>query len=386
MELENDTGYSWRQLSCLVLVMLLSPCLRLLLSASLDQAGRAAWLSPLIALGAGLLYLGFMGELLALRQPGEALPELVLRGLGPKLGRVVLLLFGLWTLIYSAFLLRSGAERLVVTIYPRSAAEFFIVIMGLCCLAAVLGSARSLVFAAGIFRSLLFGALALVFVFAAFTMDWGELWPLSSKDLLPAVKGSWPGIDILVMGIYALGFFCWPCGDGRELRRQGIALVFKLGLLMSMICAAVCGVFGHELASQLSSPFFAMVCDLVFFRSLERAEALAVMLWIFPDILLICLFLFVSQHCFRLSLGQDPRYRAKAFYDMSRGRYIIWLCCAAAMLLGLSLGRSSPSLALWGELLIPCANLLFALVLLPAVYLLLRLSRERQNKKDSSGS
>ena len=45
-----------------------------------------------------------------------------------------------WLLFYGGFVLRSGADRLVVTVYPQSAPAVFTLSMGFCCLIAALGS------------------------------------------------------------------------------------------------------------------------------------------------------------------------------------------------------------------------------------------------------
>ena len=75
----------------------------------------------------------------------EGLAELTLRILGKKAGKAVLLLISAWLLLFGGFVLRSGADRLITTIFPNSDPAVFTAVMGFIGLVAALGPARSLV-------------------------------------------------------------------------------------------------------------------------------------------------------------------------------------------------------------------------------------------------
>ena len=129
--MRNKFSYNRRQLMPLATVFFLSPALRLVPSGTAELSGRAAWISVPAALPMLLLYMLFLSRFLARRQEGESLAELSLRALGPGLGRVVLFALALWFLVYGGFMLRSGAVRIITTIYPNSSTEIFIISMGL---------------------------------------------------------------------------------------------------------------------------------------------------------------------------------------------------------------------------------------------------------------
>ena len=76
-----------RSLFSLGTLVLMVPALRHFVTASAKYAGRAAWLTPLIAALPMLLYLHFIADFMGCRREGENLQELMLRCLGPKLGR-----------------------------------------------------------------------------------------------------------------------------------------------------------------------------------------------------------------------------------------------------------------------------------------------------------
>ena len=125
---------------------------------------------------------------------------------------------------------------------------------------------------------------------------------------------------------------------------------------------AVVGSFGAALSSSLSWPFFSLVRNLVFFRSIERAEALVVALWVFPDFLIVSLFLRAAYEALSLSFGRRLR-------PLAERRYALPLCAAAASAFALLAAPDAAALALLSRTIIPAANLFFSLVFLPAVLL-----------------
>ena len=76
-----------RSLFSLGTLVLMVPALRHFVTASAKYAGRAARLTPLIAALPILLYLHFIADFMDCRREGENLQELMLRCLGPRLGR-----------------------------------------------------------------------------------------------------------------------------------------------------------------------------------------------------------------------------------------------------------------------------------------------------------
>ena len=354
------------ELNILVGAALLSPVLRLVPGSAAALGGSSAWAGPLAALPLGLLYAALLHRLRRGLLPGECFPELALRGLGRRGGGTVLLLFAAWLVLYAGFVLRAGAERLQVTAYPRSGVGFFLLSMGFLTLAAALGPFRSLKRVALVTGPALGLLLVLILLKAVRTLDASELLPVDGKGLLCS---SLPALDLLAFAL-AVRFFFLPgqAGAGESF----LSCAGRLGLFSLLLCglgAAVQGRFGPALSARLSAPFFALVRNLVFFRSLERMEALLVVLWILPDFLLGGLCLQAAQRCLRLALGHPPREKESRL-DLSGGRLLIWLCGGASIALGFLLGRDPARLQLWSRTVIPLLNLFFSFLLLPATLLL----------------
>ena len=114
---------------------------------------------------------------------------------------------------------------------------------------------------------------------------------------------------------------------------------------------------------------------MVFFRTLERVEALVGTLWVFPDFLMISLLLYCAQHCIRLAMGQTGEYGGEKLLDLSGGRWVIPLCGLAATLASVLIAPNAQSLEFWSEKLVPLINLGYALLFIPAVYLVGRVRK-----------
>lgn len=372
--------YNSRQLFSLGAVIALTPALRLFPAQAARLAGRAGWLAPLAALPAALLWARAMALLLDTMQPGEQLPDLVLRLGGKHLGRPALTVFIVWCLTYAAFVLRSGADRLVGTVYPGASPVLFSQLMGLTALAAALSTPRALVRIGRMLLPLLFGVLGLLLFFALLSADWGNLLPLSPSDLLPVAKTVPVPLNIVAGSGTAL---CFLAGGLKEHNPGFPALARWSALLcagLTLLSAAVIGALGAPLTAQLARPFFVLVRTLVFFRTVERVEALVVMLWIFPDFLMAALFLWAGQYALRLLCGFRPDAKQRPRLDFSEGRVLIWAFGAAAIVLALFLAPTPRQLERWSTVYIPAANFTFVFVYLPLIYIVGRKSGVKKGK------
>lgn len=361
--------FNRNQLMALGLAILLSPALRLFPAGPARLAGRVGWLSAAAAAPALLLYIWFFTRFMGGRRENEGLAQVSLRLLGPRLGPPALLLTAAWLLLYAGFVLRSGADRFVTTIFPQGGPGPFTVTMGFLGLAGALCCARSLARVAKIILPVLLGVLLLVLGFSLFAVKANNLLPITYHDLAPLAIGALPVIDVVSLVPYLLGFTLGMVPrEDRALRDWSLWMLLVCGLL-GLISVAVIGTFGPELTARLTRPFFSLVRNLVFFNSLERIEALVVTLWVFPDFLLVSLLLWSAQLCLRLAFGLNTDDSAAKVLDPGRGRWLIWLCAGAAIAVGLLIAPTPDSLHLWSDRIVPLVNLGYAFLFLPLIYL-----------------
>ena len=368
--------FSRNQLLALCTLCFLVPALRLFPASSAEIADRASWLAAPAALPLLLVYVYFLSKLMDCCKEGQGLGELSLSVLGNKGGKIFLWAFALWFLLYGGFVLRTGADRLITTIYPYTSSHFFVISLGIVCSFAAMCPARTLVRTAKLVLPAVLGFLFLILLFALLSVDRSNLLPVSVYDILPVFKASFSSVNVCVGVLYSACFL-----GGMVKNKDGRFKAYALWLSFSCIILcflnmAITGCFGADLTGRLSRPFFALVRSIVFFRTVERVEALMVSLWLFPDFLMVALVLFCAQFCIRLSFGKQPKADENKAFDLRNGRWVIPLCGLAAILLGLFIAPEPVSLDIWSEQIIPYMNLGFAFLVLPIIYIVGKIKKQ----------
>ena len=375
----RDDLITRKQFAAVILVSLLSPLLRLLPQTAVGFAGRAAWLSAVPALlplaGLGLILASFRRYM----RPGEGMGGLLLRWLGPAAGRLVLILYAGWFLFYGGFILRSGAERLVSTIYPSSGPTMFILVtIGLCLLVA-LGDLRAAARTAVLMRGVLIGALALVVILSTPNMDADKLLPVGWRDAGPIALGALP---LASVGAVA-GCFSFLSGyvQPPENRRWPLGAMLLLLALGSVITAAVICVFGPELSATLTYPFFIMIRSISLWNLVPRIEAVVIAAWVGADFMLCTMLLRCAHEALRPVFGL-PSPEGRPAGSLRGGRFLLWLEAAAVLGCGLIFDLPPWKLRLWSDRFIPLLSDGF---LFGGFFLLWLVTIPRRKKERNSG-
>ena len=291
-----------KQLAATVFTGLLSPLIRRLPRAAVFLAGKGAWLSALPALALLLPLLALMSSLRGALRPGEGMANLMLRVLGPWVGRLALLLYGAWFLFYAGFILRTGAERLVSAVYQESGTEPFLWVMLLLCAVAAMGPLRATARTAALMRNILLWVLGLVSLFALSNISLRNLFPLTVRDLPGTLRGALPVIS--VGGTVALFSFLSGYAAPPERPYRWAVPSLALFLLVSLLlCFETVGAFGPGLTLRLSFPFFTMIRDISLFNIAQRFEAVVIALWVFADFILCTLLLRCGNEALRTLVG-----------------------------------------------------------------------------------
>jgi len=367
--MNTSDKFERRQILSLGLVIMLAPALRIFPAETAALAGSAMWLCPLAAAPLLIAYMLFLTKLMDCRNEGENFQDLTLRALGPKTGKIALFFMSIWLLIYSGFILRAGVDRLIVTTYPNTSPASFTIVMGALALIAALGRPRDLVRTARMVRPVVLGVLLLLFIFACFNIELDNLRPVTQDDLIPTLMGSAVSIDIVSCSAVAMCLILGGLKKEKDDFRHLSLWTAEALLLLTLLGIAVVGTFGPELSARLTRPFFVLVKNMVFFRSVERVEALVVMLWIFPDFLLTSLFLWAGQYSLRRMLSFDAGYTGRTL-DFTNGRFIIWLAATAVTVFALLLAPNALKLELWSAYIVPALNLSFAFLFFPLIYVI----------------
>lgn len=361
---------SRRQLTAAGFLALLSSMIRVMPRGSAALAGRACWLC---AVPAFLLLWAFGSFLNRFGPEDEGMAAVFLRCLGPVAGRAVLLLYGLAFLFYAGFVLRVGADRLVVTVYPTAGTRFFFTVLLLLCLMAAMGTLRAIGRTAVILRAILLAALAMAFVFSLPDVDLKNLGPVKAEDAGSVLWGMLPIVN--VGGLGACFLFLRGYGPpGRWQRREWLPWLGVLTAVAALLCVTVVGSFGPALTLRMSYPFFVMIRNVSLLNLADRIEAVVVVLWVFSDFLLCTLFLRCGHEALR-QVFSLPDPEEKSFFDLRGGRWLFLPEAAAVWCTAHFIALDSYGLEPWADRIVPFSFLALVFVGFPLVWLVGKLRR-----------
>lgn len=361
-------NYDRRQLMALIFVSSLAPAVRLIPKFNAQTAGSASWVAPIVALPFLVLYVWFLSAFLAERRSGEGLGEMIMRTNGRVFGSVVLGGTAAFLIFCCGFILRSGAERFICTIYPAGNAWPFVIVMLALGLIAALGPRKALLRSARIFSPMLVVVLVLVLIFALTNIDFNLILPLTKGDPDKLGFAAIPMFEIYA-GIFVYSaFFERPRELARSRAKAYSLWLVPVCLLFCLLCAAAIGNYGAELISRFNYPFFAMIQNVAVFKTIERIEALVVALWVLPDFIIFAMMLIVASHCLRLVFGYVPETQDAAMRDMSNGRWLIPSSAALMLFVAVLLDMDSDNLNFYSQLIVPAASLAISCVLIPVSY------------------
>ena len=364
------------QLLCLGFISLLSPIIRLLPQQSVIYASSAAWLSSLLSIVPIALLLCLSAWFLKNGEPNEGFAELFVKSLGRPLGKFILLTFSAWLIIYTAFSLRSQADRYIAAAYQFASPPVFIVIMLILALIAALGHFKALARTAQVFMPLLTLIIILVFILSIRGMDTNFLQPVLSSDMRGVALGLIPIVNVLSVFVY-FGFLEGLVGEKEGRSKTAFTWLAMMIIVVTLLCLTIVGTFGAELTTRLSYPFFAMIRNIRVFDFLERFESIILALWVVSDFVFISILFFIIANNIRLCIGFPPSSDEKSrFFDFKNGRWIIWVCALVILSASLSMAPDADIFLRISTTIVPTINLGFTFLLIPLIVFIGKLRRK----------
>lgn len=333
-----------RQLVAVAFVSVLSPLIRRFPRTLAAGAGRTCWLAvPMAAVMLAVVL--WLVWLLLRNRPGEPLSGVMMDVLGSVPGRLITGLYALWLLFYAGFLLRSGAIRLISTVYQGANVGVFIVCMALVCAAAAAGPVRAVARSAMLLRPLLLTVPALIVLLTVKDADYRLLLPVTLDDL-PADAFA----ALKITNLLAVAVFLAFCGnrEPEPLRlRDWAGWTAALLALLGLMTAGCLGMFGPELTEKMTFPFFMLARDVTVLGALERVETVVIAAWVFADFLLLSVLFKISARnlCVCVTSPETPV-----------PRWLSPVCAAAAAAAAFLLPDKQTQFQWLSEIFVPIAS------------------------------
>lgn len=345
-----------RQYIAVSCAALFSPLSRLLPQAAVEAAGMSGWLGAAVAFPALLGLVWAMDRLLTVEGEKVGLCDALCARLGIVPGRLLAATLGLWLVFYGGFILRSGAERLLSTIYPSGSLPFFLLCLLVLSTLFAMGSMRAAGRTGAVVLLLFLQVLAVVLLTALPTLKADYIWPPTLRRWQGILLSGVPVLDVLSPWVW-FTFLRGSVTEDDRCRRRVCRAAGWMCLMALCFLLTTIGLLGPRLSRIQQFPFFVMVKNLKLFHVLERFDALVVMLWVMTDYVCIGMLLLSAGEALRSSSGTEKRNR--------------WvLPCAGGMLLAAWL--SAPDAFRFQTLsarTVPVVNLLLVLLLLLASFL-----------------
>ncbi len=382
-----------RQLVVLCAIAMLSPFLRLVPGSVTALAGKAGWVSAGLSIVPAAVLAGMLGKF----STKDGLKVVILRVFGRFWGCVVLLLWAVWLVFHSGFVLRSGADRFVDTIYPEGGFAMMILGTGLLCAIAAMGHIKPLARAARLFLPMMLFVIVLVIAFSLKDVEPTFLLPIRREQLPEILAGVPMAAEALSVALLLGAFGAEYVQPGGKL--PGLwPLLIAATVLNVLVCLVAIGNLGSVYTGSLEYPGFILARDLRILSGVERVESLIVGLWLLPDFVLVTAELVLAgdfvitviqtgktpiterEPPFLSDVANEPDAGAKR-RDAGSASPTVRKCCIAVLSLGsvLLAFRMVPngqSLREVSTRIVPLFQLLWAYGFVPVLYVVGKLRRK----------
>lgn len=371
--MQKEDRISPRQLTALAFVSALSPLIRRFPRSLAERAGHAAWLAVPLSILPVLPLLAVTFLLFRRRGTDVGGAQLLSALLGRTAGRVLCGLYGLWFVFYAAFLLRSGAERFITTVYNGAGPALFVCVTALLCALAAAGRLLPLGRMAMLVRPLMCALIVLIALLTVKDLDPALLLPVSGAELVPCGIAALETANILSV-VFLFGFFADRLTRPLQLRDAAPWLGALLGIIALMTVGCL-GMFGAELTAKMRYPYFMLVRDLSVLGALERLEPVAVALWVFPDFLLLSALLRLGAETLRVC------FAGQSAHSSPLPRALPLVCTVAAAAAALALPGELTAFRVLSETLVPLLSAVFGFGPLPLLLLAAALRERRATRE-----
>ncbi|AKL96012.1 spore germination protein KB [Clostridium aceticum] len=282
---------SIRQAMFLFLTITFSPAIRLIATYTSQVAKEASWLSPLVSL---MIFIPvvLMMQSVYKNYKDISYMEVMNHILGRIMGKIVLVIYMLWTTAIIALYTRYYSERIVSSIFPNVNMSIFIIVMILL-VALVLRTGITVIARMNeiILPIIVFIFFALI-LFTFPSIDVKNLMPVSSDSIWPIAKASM-SINAILSYFFIVFFISDKISSKENIKKVGIQTIIFLTITNTILIVSTVGSLGYSITQRIPLPFLIVVKQISLFDILQKLEPVVVVMWISSDFVIIVVFTYI---------------------------------------------------------------------------------------------
>lgn len=287
----SNDKISMRQAAIISVMITISPGIRVFPQFVSRIAGKAGWVSPIIAIIPVILLILIINSFFK-NNKEAGLADIFYKILGNIIGRIVLFLYLLWILMLIALYLRFYSERILTSMMPNTSITFLIMVMGaLVFITARRGFAIFTRFCEAFLGIFLF-VIAMIFIMSIPQIKVSNYMNISYQDALPVIKSSY-GI-FAIWGYYLYVFFLGDkINKNEDIKKFGFQAIFLKFIIAIVVLIFTIGSLGSYLTANVTLPFFIVMKRISVLEVVERVESIGLALWVISDFILITMLTYV---------------------------------------------------------------------------------------------
>ncbi|HHV64115.1 MAG TPA: endospore germination permease [Peptococcaceae bacterium] len=263
----------------------------------IKELGTAAWYATLISCLTSLLFFGLV-YLLLKRFPGNDLYQVFEAATGPKLGKILILIFGVYFLYYAG--VNMGEFTIILKVYSKrlTPTEILTVAFLFVLIAQAYVGLEGIARTAYVFFFFIMGGLLLIILLAipAYELDYLKPWLGYGLDktILIGILRSSAYDEIIVLAIIINSIH-----GLKNFKKVGITCLIFTGLTFSICLACILAAFQYTVASEHLSGMFQLSRIIYYSRFFQRVEAIFLFIWVFASLITVSLafYMALSSYC-----------------------------------------------------------------------------------------
>ncbi len=276
---------STRQLFFIFTIIFSSPATRFLPKYAAAKAGQAGWLSPIMSIIPFIVIILVIDSILK-KYKDQSMAEIITNVFGKYLGKLILMLYLLWTFYVTAMFTRFYVERLTGSIYPNINNNILIILTFIP-IAYILRSGYTVIARMGeIVLPFIGTALFLLALFLLPSVKVDNILPVYFNDIMPMLKGSLSSTGVIAY-LFPLFFLSDNLVNLKSLRKFGYISVAVNIMSIILVDFVTIGVLSSSVTRRSPTPVLSVVKQISILDTIENIEAIVVAIWIFTDFILI---------------------------------------------------------------------------------------------------